>query len=80
MQPRWFTQACTGKLQLLLLTLLDPLEQFNGKKDDGAKAKTDEQIAQAEWGRGENPVQERYIDYSHLQGKRQQHGTQHGFV
>lgn len=68
------------RLQWLFPMLLNPLEQFNGKKDDGAKAKTDQQIAQAEWGRGESPVEERYIDHSYLQGKRQQHGTQHGFV
>ena len=66
--------------QWLFPMLLNPLEQFNGKKDDGAKAKTDQQIAQAEWGGGESLVKERDIDHSQLQHKRQQYGTQHGFV
>ena len=62
------------------LPLPDPLEQFNRKKDDRAKTKAREQVPQAERGRGESPVEKRYIDHSYLQGKRQQHRTQHGLI
>lgn len=55
--------------------LFNTLDQINRKEDDNDEVEADQQIPRAEQGCRESPVEERHINKSYLQGKRQQNRT-----